>query len=96
MSPEEPTEIEVEVLEIDGVAPLVPQVRAEEDPAPQEDRPDWRGWPGRIRSLNSRWWPLWMLLGIIALTIALIVGLVVGVIYLVFRGILKILRVILR
>ena len=95
MPPEEPTEIEVEVLEIDGVAPMVAQHRAEEDPPPQEDRPDWRGWPGRIRTLDSRWWPLWILLGIIALAIALIVGLVVGVIYLMFRVILKILRFIL-
>jgi len=96
MSPEKPTEIEVEVLEIDGVAPMVPHLRAGEGAPPQEDRPDWRGWPGRIRTLDSRWWPLWMLLGIIALGIALITGLVVGVIYLIFRVILKILRFILQ
>ena len=34
MIPEEPTAIEVEVLEIDGVAPMVPQVRAADGPSP--------------------------------------------------------------
>jgi len=96
MSPEEPTEIEVEVLEIDGVAPLVPQVRAADVPLPEGERRDWRNWQGRLLTLDSRWWPLWVLLGSIALVIALTVGLVVGVIYLIMRLILKIVRAILQ
>ena len=92
MSPEKPTEIEVEVVEIDGVAPMVPQRRAEDWPPPDEERHDWRGWQGRLLKLDSRWWPLWVLLGSIALAVALAVGLVVGVIYLIFRLILKLLR----
>jgi len=96
MTPEEPTAIEVEVLEIDGVAPMVPQVRAADGPSPDEERPSWRGWQGRLATLDSRWWPLWVMLGSIASVIALTVGLVVGVIFLVFRIVLRIVRVILR
>ena len=95
MTPEEPTAIEVEVLEIDGVAPMVPQVRAGEGVPPEQERPTWRGWQGRLATLDSRWWPLWVVLGSIALVIALTVGLVVGVIFLIFRLILKIVRAIL-
>jgi hypothetical protein len=70
----EATEIEVEVVEIDGVTPAVPQAGDEE----QRSQKDWRQWQGRIRKLDSRWWPLWVLLGIIALMLALTVGLVLG------------------
>ena len=96
MSPEEPTAIEVEVLEIDGVAPMVPQVRAGDGPPPQEERHDWRNWQGRLLKLDSRWWPLGVVLGSVAGVIALTVGLVVGVIFLIFRLILKIVRAILE
>ena len=96
MTPEEPTTIEVEVVEIDGVAPLVPQVRAAADEAPEQDGPSsWRGWQGRLATLDSRWWPLWVLLGSVALVVALTVGLVVGVVFLMFRLVLKIVRAIL-
>lgn len=95
MTPEA-TEIEVEVLEIDGVAPALPQVRPEAGaPPPAGDWQDWRRWQGQVRRLDSRWWPLWVLLGIIAVTLILTVGLVVGVIYLIFRLFLKIFRAIL-
>jgi len=96
MSPDEPTAIEVEVLEIDGVAPMVPQVCAADGPPPEDERPTWRGWQGRLATLDSRWWPLWVLLGSTALVIALTVGLIGGVIFLIFRSVLKILRAILR
>lgn len=96
MTPEEPTAIEVEVVEIDGVAPMVPQVRAAEDaPSDDDGRPTWHGWQGRLATLDSRWWPLWVLLGSIALVLALTVGLVVGVVFLIFRLVLKIVRAIL-
>ncbi len=95
MTPEA-TEIEVEVLEIDGVAPRVPQVRPEEYPPPHGDWQDWRQWQGRVRQLDSRWWPLWVFLGIIAVGLLLTVGLVLGVLVLIFRMFLKIVRAILR
>lgn len=90
------TEIEVEVVEIDGVAPTVPQASAD-GPAPQRgDWQDWRKWQGRVRKLDSRWWPLWVFLGIIAVALALTIGLVLGVIFLIFRMLSNLVRAILR
>ncbi len=91
----EATEIEVEVLEIDGVAPVVTQTRAEEYPSQQGGRQDWRNWQGQVRKLDSRWWPLWVFLGIIAVVLALTVGLVLGVLFLIARICLKIVRALL-
>lgn len=90
--PEEPKEIEVEVVEIDGVAPVV---RNESEPVTGERR-DWRHWQGRVRRLDSRWWPLWVVLGIIGIALALTVGLVVGVIFLMVRLFLNLIRAVLR
>lgn len=78
----EPETIEVEVVEIDGVAP-VPVTPAEED-APHRGN-DWRNWQGKVRQLDMRWWPLWVLLGIILLFLALTVGIVLGIIYGIYR-----------
>ncbi len=73
--------IEVEVLEIDGVT--VPP-RPEMENTPRQDAP-WRHWQGQLTRLDSRWWPLWVLLGILAVGLLLIFGLVIGVIYVFFR-----------
>ena len=95
MTPEA-TEIEVEVLEIDGVAQAVPQVRPEETPRPSGgDWQDWRQWQGRVRQLDSRWWPLWVFLGILVVGLLLTVGLVFGLLVLILRIFLKIVRAIL-
>lgn len=86
-------DIEVEVLEIDGVAPAGPRAQPGEEARPQGGTwQDWRRWPGQVRQLDSRWWPLWVLLGVIAVALALTVGLVVGVLILVVRFFLKIVR----
>ncbi len=89
------TEIEVEVVEIDGVAPAVPQPRADEPAQQRGDWQDWRKWQGRVRKLDSRWWPLWVFLGLIALALALTVGLVIGVIFMIFRMLANLVRAIL-
>lgn len=106
----EAAEIEVEVVEIDGVAP---------DPAAAEglrssavdsqtgsvhgagggggaDWRQWQQWRGQVRRLDSRWWPLWVFLGIILLALLLTVGLVVGLVVLVLRLFLGIVRAIIR
>jgi hypothetical protein len=90
--PDDIKEIEVEVVEIDGVAPVV---ATEPGPVPRASR-DWRHWQGRVRRLDSRWWPLWVILGIIALVLALTVGLVIGVIFLIVRLCLNLIRTLLR
>ncbi len=73
--------IEVEVLEVDGIT-VAPRPAAED--APRQDAP-WRHWQGQITRLDSRWWPLWVILGVLAVALMLTVGLVIGVIYVFFR-----------
>lgn len=103
----EATEIEVEVVEIDGAAPIVAQPRTRMDTGIDFDDEasttsqgfrgrDWQQWQGRIRTLDSRWWPLWVLLGIIAVFLLLTLGVVIAAVFLVLRIIRKILRLITR
>lgn len=95
--PKETTEIEVEVVEVDGLAPVAPQARAEPQASrPAGDWPDWRQWQGRVTRLDSRWWPLWVLLGLIALVVFLTFGIVIAAVYLVLRLIGKFIRAITR
>lgn len=97
MSQNETTEIEVEVLEIDGIAPLPVQGPSDETETRRTGgMPDWRQWGGRVRSLDSRWWPLWVVLGTIALLLALTLGVAIGLVYAVFRVIRSFLRAIFR
>lgn len=76
--------IEVEVVEIDGVAPVPSTAEKEKQPKPSAPF-DWQKWYGRIRKLDARWWPLWVVLGVIALFLLLTVGVILGAIYLVYR-----------
>lgn len=73
--------IEVEVLEIDGAVPL-----AKDEPTrDSETGQPWQNWQGRVRQLDSRWWPLWVILGVIAVALLLTVGVFLGIIFLIFR-----------
>ncbi len=91
----ESTEIEVEVVEIDGVAPVVTRETARPDAPQRGDWQDWQQWRGKVSRLDSRWWPLWVILGIIALGLFLTVGLVFGVMLLIVRLCLKLVRAVL-
>lgn len=87
--------IEVEVVQIDGVAPVARTFEAaDEVPAPQA-RP-WQHWQGQVRRLDSRWWPLWVVLGAVALVLLLTVGLVIAVVYVILRIIGAVIRAITR
>ncbi|HEY8991620.1 MAG TPA: hypothetical protein VIM46_06560 [Luteolibacter sp.] len=72
--------IEVEVVEIDGHSPPPPAPEPAPPPAPP-----WEAWQGRIRRLDGRWWPLWLVLGILAVGLLLTVGVVFGALVLVAR-----------
>lgn len=85
--------IEVEVVEIDGAAPPVKFETPEEAP---RQRQDWQQWQGRIRTLDSRWWPLWIFLGVIAVALLLTVGVVVGIVFMIFRVLSGLVRAIFR
>ena len=50
------TEIEVEVVEIDGVAPAMTPERAPSPAGMRGEWQDWRHWQGRVSRLDSRWW----------------------------------------
>jgi hypothetical protein len=90
--PEPVKEIEVEVVEIDGIGPVA---RPQPEATPDQPR-DWRRWQGRVRRLDSRWWPLWVILGLIAVVLALTVGVVVGVVFLIVRTCMNLVRALLR
>ena len=84
--------IEVEVLEIDGAEPPAKFETREEIPPPSS----WRDWQGRVRRLDGRWWPLWVLLGAVALVLLLTLGLVIGIILVVLKILGNIIRAISR
>lgn len=94
--PEETKEIEVEVVEIDGIAPVAVPDRADESPRGGGDWPDWRQWQGKALKLDSRWWPLWVILGLIALVFLLTVGLVIAVVFVIVRLCLRLVRAVFR
>jgi hypothetical protein len=84
--------IEVEVLEIDGAAPIQKFDR----PDPARSSAPWIHWQSRVGKLNRRWWPLWVLLGVILLVFMLTIGAVIGVVVLIFKILRGILRMIVR
>ena len=84
---QETQEIEVEVVEIDGVEPILQADREIASDDPQQQRP----WHGRITFPSNRWWPVWAILGVTGLTLLLTVGVAVGVVLLVSL-LLKLLR----
>ena len=95
--PKQATEIEVEVLEIDGATPVITRPEPDEqDRRPHHDWQDWRQWQGRVSRLDGRWWPLWVFLGIIALGLFLTLGLAFAIVFVIIRFCLKIIRAILR
>jgi hypothetical protein len=74
--------IEVEVVTIDGIAPVQKSSSADQEKIPRTGKPfEWEKWFNRIRKLDGRLWPLWVVLGAIALVLLLTVGLVAGVLY---------------
>lgn len=60
--------IEVEVVEIDGVSVEPRPMREETGNGKQVD---WRTWQGRVKRLDARWWPLWVVLGFVVLVVAI-------------------------
>lgn len=79
MAAENEQTIEVEVVEIDGVA--VEPRPAREEARGAGRRIDWSVWQGRVKQLDARWWPLWFILGFVALVVAVAVGLCVAVLF---------------
>lgn len=83
--------VEVEVVEIDGIAV---------DPRPEKDvetevrgrRVVWGNWQGQVRRLDRRWMPLWIALGVVFGAVILVFGVLIAmvvVVFLVLRAILR-------
>ncbi|MES2661003.1 MAG: hypothetical protein V4689_20425 [Verrucomicrobiota bacterium] len=85
--------IEVEVVEVDGITPPA-RFEPREESGPQQ--PPWQQWQGRVRTLDSRWWPLWVFLGAIAVVLLLTFGVVIGVLFVIFRILRGFMRAIFR
>ena len=82
---QEPQAIEVEVVEIDGMTPPARFESTHAEAPPRAQWQDWQGLQGRILRLDKRWWPLWVVLGTIAVVVLLTLGVVLGAVFLVFR-----------
>lgn len=90
--PIEEQAIEVEVVEVDGVVVRDAGEREVRVDAGEAEWADWRGWQGRVWRLDGRWWPLWAVLGVVAVFLLLTVGLVVAALVLVVRLVVEVLR----
>jgi hypothetical protein len=75
--------IEVEVVEIDGIAVEPRPVR--EEARHTGGRIDWSVWQGRVKRLDTRWWPLWLILGSLVLVVAVAVGMCLAVVFVTWR-----------
>jgi hypothetical protein len=90
--PIEEQAIEVEVVEVDGVVVRDAGEREVRVDAGEAEWADWRGWQGQVRRLDGRWWPLWAVLGVVAVVLLLTVGLVVAALVLVVRLVVEVAR----
>lgn len=82
MNGNEPT-LEAEVVEIDGVAVEPKPVR--EESTKGASWAQWGNWQDQVKRLDARWWPLWAILGFIALVLLVAVGMVALVLYVSWR-----------
>jgi hypothetical protein len=90
MKQEEPI-LEVEVVEIDGVA-VEPSSEKSRPTDQSGRRVDWRKWQGQVRMLDRRWMPLWIALGVIAVVLFVVVGIVVvcfAIVYWILKSIIR-------
>lgn len=87
--------IDVEVLEVDGV-PVEAGKTESGMPDSRQSWRDWTAWQGRVRRLDPRWWPLWVLLGIFIFTVLVTVGLAVAVLFIAWRIFIGVIRTLLR
>ena len=75
--------IEAEVVEIDGIAVEPKSVRKES--AKGAPWAQWGNFQGRVKRLDARWMPLWIVLGFIALVAFVAIGMVAAVLFVTFR-----------
>jgi hypothetical protein len=83
--------VEVEVVEIDGVAV---EAKPEKDVGTEQRgrRGVWGNWQGQVRRLDRRWMPLWIALGVVFGVVILVVGVLIALVVIVFLMLRAILR----
>lgn len=85
--PSESTEIEVEVVEIDGMTAASASGRSEDHEAPRHSfEGAWR--QARhfdLRRIKPRWWPLWVMAALVALAIVMTLGVATAIAFLLVR-----------
>ena len=91
----EASEIEVEVVEVENTLPASRAEPAREAP-PGGDWREWRQWQGRVRRIDTRWWPRWGIPGIIVRGLAAVAGAAIGLVVLVFVLVRALIRMLLR
>ncbi len=74
--------IEAEVVEIDGIAVMPRPMGAKRE---TRGKIDWSVWHGRVKRLDARWWPLWLIIGFVVIAVMVIVGISTAVIFVVWR-----------
>jgi hypothetical protein len=90
--------IEVEVIAIDGAAPP-PKTDAADGIYPDDGPPGgqawthWQSWPSQARNLHPLWWPVIIVAGGILLVVFLTAGLLLGVLFVIYRIVRDLLRV---
>jgi len=91
MSHEEPT-IEAEVVEIDGISIQSEIPHQERSRGSSEPHSAWRSWQGKVKAVDARWWPLWLILGFLLLIIVVAIGMcaaVIGFIYWICKSLIR-------
>jgi len=74
--------IEAEVVEIDGVAvePLPASKQAK-----NWNSNNWATWQRRVKKLDARWWPLWLVLGFVVMLFVVAVGMCAAVVWIAYK-----------
>ncbi|MGA0846553.1 MAG: hypothetical protein ACO3RV_08445 [Luteolibacter sp.] len=94
---QEPQEIEVEVVELkhstSSQKPRDPQ-HAKRDPGEGILGDRLWNWQGQARKINPRWWPVWLIPGLLLCGIAAVMAVALGVLavlWLLLRGFIRLL-----
>ena len=95
MSPHPPSEIDVEAIDVEVLSSSTlssPLPHFDRETSDTQSSSAWHTWGGRVSSLNGKWWPLWILLGTVAVFFFITFGLLLGAIYYLLKTLSKALR----
>lgn len=88
-------EIEVEVVELENRPPASDHGRNHTQ-ASAQGRQAWPQWRGRLRRIDTKWWPLWVIPGLGVLILLAAASLLIGALLAFFLCVRHLLRLIFR